>query len=101
LSGDSSYLYSLSKLLCGLGSIYLEDGILWLSSAIKNNEISLSRDRQDDTIYYLEKVARKYIFINREKVRRNAKIRSAIISILDLLIKNESIVGYLLREDVA
>jgi len=101
LSGDSSYLYSLSKLICGLGSIYLEDGILWLSFAIKNNEISFSRDRRSDTIYYLEKVVKKYILLNREKVRRTAKIRSAIISILDLLINNESIIGYLLREDVA
>lgn len=101
LGGNSSYLYSLSKLLCGLGSIYLEEGIFWLSSTIKGNEISLSNDRRNDTVYFLEKVLRKYIFINREKMMRTTKIKSAIISILDFLINNGSIVGYLLREDVA
>ena len=101
LGGDDSYLYSLSKLLCGLGSIYLEDGILWLSSAIKSNKINLYRDNKGNTIFYLEKVVRTYMFMNREKVRRTAKLKSAVIINLNFLIENGSIVGYLLREDVA
>lgn len=101
LGGDTAYLYSLSKLLCGVGSIYIDDGIHWLSSAISSHTINLSRDNRDNTIYYLEKVVRKYIFENRRKIRRIARIKSSVITILDFLVNNGSIIGYLLREDVA
>lgn len=98
---DEAYLYSLSKLLCGIGSSYLESGVLWLSSAIKGSDSSLSRDYRDNIIWYLEKAIRRYVFLNRDKARRNAKINAALLGILDYLIANESVVGYLLREDIA
>ena len=101
LGGDASYLYSLSKLLCSLGNTYIDDGIFWLSSAIKSNEINLTGNNRDNTIFYLEKSVRIYLFTNREKVRRTAQVKSAVIVILDFLIDNGSIIGYLLREDVA
>lgn len=100
IGGDEAYLYGLSKLLYGIGSSYLESGILWLSSAIKNNDISLSRDYRDNTIWYLEKAVRKYVFLNRDKARRSAKLNAALLCILDYLIANGSVVGYLLREDI-
>tara|TARA_R110000850_G_scaffold155120_8_gene279134 strand:+ start:23203 stop:27915 length:4713 start_codon:yes stop_codon:yes gene_type:complete len=100
IGGNEAYLYSLAKLLCGLGSSYLNSGIFWLSSAIRDNKTSLSRDYRDNTIWYLEKASRKYIFLNREKARRNTKVNAALLCILDYLIENGSVVGYLLREDI-
>ena len=100
IGGNEAYLYSLSKLLCGIGSSYLNSGIFWLSKAIRNNNISLSKDYRDNTIWYLEKVTRKYVFLNRDKARRNTKVNTALLCILDYLIDNGSVVGYLLREDI-
>lgn len=100
IGGNEAYLYSIAKLLCGIGSSYLNSGIFWLSSAIRDNEISLSRDYRDNTIWYLEKATRKYVFLNRDKSRRNTKVNTALLCILDYLIDNGSVVGYLLREDI-
>ena len=100
IGGNEAYLYSLAKLLCGPGNSYLNSGIFWLSSAIADHEISLSRDYRDNTIWYLEKATRKYIFLNRDKARRDTKVNVALLCILDYLIENGSVVGYLLREDI-
>lgn len=100
IGGNEAYLYSLSKLLCGIGSSYLNSGVFWLSKAIRNNNISLSKDYRDNTIWYLEKVTRKYVFLNRDKARRNTKVNTALLCIFDYLIDNGSVVGYLLREDI-
>lgn len=100
IGGNEAYLYSLSKLLCGIGSSYLNSGIFWLSSAIRNNNISLSRDYRENTIWYLEKATRKYVFLNRDKARKSAKVNTALLCIFDYLIENGSVLGYLLREDI-
>jgi len=101
LSGNSSYLYCLSKLLYGVGSIYIEWGIQWLSYTIKMIENKPLGENSENTIFYLEKIVKKYILLNREKARKDAKVKAAIITILDFLVENQSIVGYLQREDIA
>ena len=101
VGGEEAFIYSLSKLVCGIGSLYLESAILWLASIFRGNHISLSRYYRENTIWYLEKTVRKYIFFNRDKAKRNVKMNSALLCILDYLIDNGSVVGYLLREDIA
>lgn len=101
LGANSSYLYSLTKLVCGLGSRYLNDAIGWIASAIKNNDIELSKDDRDNVIFYLEKAIRKYIYCNRQRVRQSAKAKLAVMTILDFLVENDSTLGYMLREDIA
>ncbi|TCS35681.1 AVAST type 4 anti-phage nuclease Avs4 [Reinekea marinisedimentorum] len=100
IGGNEAYLYSLSKLLCGIGSSYLNSGIFWLSNAIRNNNISLSRDYRENTMWYLEKATRKYVFLNRDKARKNVKVNAALLCIFDYLIENGSVLGYLFREDI-
>lgn len=99
LGGDPSYIYSIAKLISGIGSIYLEDGVLWLASALDKNDVALSRGLRDETIYCLEKSIRMYMFSYRERIKKNTSIRLAVLVILDYLVLNGSAVGYLLRED--
>lgn len=95
-----SALYSLSKILNDIGSNFLKDGIFWISSILKKNKNLLSDELEVDTIYYIENLVRKYILMNRQKIKTTSKIKKEILIILDFLVERGSVTGYLLREDI-
>ena len=95
-----SVLYSISKLLNGIGSIYLNDGVLWISRMLKDNTNLWSCHLEESTIYYLENLVKKYIFLNREKIRKTKQLKQEILVILDFLIEKTSVIGYMLRENI-
>jgi len=120
-----SAIYAISKLLNGIGSIYIDDGISWLSKMLKNNQGLESEDLEDEeseivrmttqgnqifkvtdiekgTIIYLEKIAQRYIDIdtNRKKIRQNRQTKDEVLIILNFLVDNGSAVGHQLRESV-
>lgn len=95
-----SALYAISKLLNDIGSPYLNDGISWLSSMLDKNKKLLGAKLENDTIYYLENLIRKYIYKNREKIRKTQKLKRDVLIILDFLIEKGSVVGYMLRENI-
>jgi hypothetical protein len=101
IGGESSFIYSLSKLLCGMGSEFLDDGIYWFSNAIKTFDIDLSQDKSGNTLFCLEKYMRRYLFKNHDKVRQTPRLKAQAMIVLDFLVEQYSITGYLLREDVA
>jgi hypothetical protein len=93
-----SVLFSISKLLNDIGSIFLEDGVSWISSMLCKNKNLWTDELEPDTIYYIEIIAKKHIYKNREKIRKTKKSKQEILTILDFLIKKGSVVGYMLRE---
>jgi energy-coupling factor transporter ATP-binding protein EcfA2 len=95
-----SVLYAISRLLNNIGKIYLNDGILWISNMINNSRNLWSDKLEEDTIYYLERVVKKYIFINFEKIRKTKQLKEQTLVILDFLIDKGSVTGYLLRENI-
>jgi hypothetical protein len=95
-----STLYAISKLLNGIGSSYLNDGLFWISDILKNNKNLLNTKLETDTVYYLEKLIKKYIYKNREKIRKMKKLKYEVLIILNFLIEKGSVVGYMLRENV-
>lgn len=101
IGGESSFIYSICKLLCGIGSEFLDDGIYWISHAIKTFDIDLSQDKSGNTLFFLERYMRRYLFKNHDKVRRTPNLRAQSMVVLDFLVEQYSITGYLLREDVA
>jgi len=101
IGGESSFIYSISKLLCGIGSEFLDDGIYWLSHAIKTFDIDLSQDKSGNTLFCLERYMRRYLFKNHDKVRRTPNLKAQSMVVLDFLVEQYSITGYLLREDIA
>lgn len=101
IGGEYSFIYSISKLLCGIGGEFLDDGIYWISNAIKTFDIDISKDKSGNTLFYLERYMRRYLFKNHDKVRRTPNLRAQTMVVLDFLVEQYSITGYLLREDIA
>lgn len=95
-----SFLYAISKLLNDIGSHYIDDGVLWISSILRNNRDLADKKLEVNTIYYLENLTRKYTFRNREKIKRTKAIKDNLLLILDYLIEKGSVVGYMLRESI-
>ena len=95
-----SVLDSIAKLLNEIGSRFLNDGIYWISDMLYSNKNLLISKLETNTIYYLENLVRKYIYKNREKVRKIKKLKEEILIILDFLIEKGSVVGYMLRESI-
>ena len=95
-----STLYSISKLLNDIGSNYLNDGVVWIVNILQKHN-ALKRDRMhDNTIYYLEHLIRKFIFMNKEKIKKAIVLKNRVMVILDFLVAEGSVVGYMLRESI-
>lgn len=95
-----STLYSISKLLNDIGSNYLDDGVIWIFNILDKNK-TFNNDRlHENTIYYIESFIRKYIFINKEKIKKTNSLKSKILVILDFLVTQGSVIGYMLRESI-
>jgi hypothetical protein len=100
IGNNPTVLYSISKVLNSIGSNFLDDGISWIHTIVSENKSLELRDLESDTLYYLEKLMRKFIFINKEKIKRELKLRNKIIFILEFMIERGSVRGYLLRESI-
>ena len=95
-----SVLYSISKLLTSIGSTYQNDGISWIANILRDNS-NISTDKLEaDTVFHLENLIRKYVFIQSQKIRKERKTKDDILTILNFLIEKGSAVAYMLREKV-
>jgi hypothetical protein len=95
-----SCLYSISKLLNGIGNSYLNEGISWISEMLYKNKNLINAKLEVNTIYYLENIIRKYIYKNRESIRKTKKLKDEILIILNFLVEKGSVIGYMLRENI-
>jgi hypothetical protein len=96
----SSTLYSISKLLNDIGSLYLDDGIRWISDILSCNENYTDNELEANTIYYIENLTKKFIFRNREKIKMQKELKDNLLIILNFIIDKGSSVGYMLREGI-
>lgn len=93
-------LYSITKILNSIGIHFKNEGIDWIYTIVSNNSDLNLGDLELDTLYYLEKFLRKFIFTDRQKIRENIRLKSKILSTLDFMIERGSVHGYLLRESI-
>ena len=93
-------LYSIVRVLNSIGSNFKDEGIEWIHTIVSNNSFLNLDDLESNTLYYLEKFLRKFIFINRQKIKEEIRLKNKIIPILDFMIERGSIHGYLLRESI-
>lgn len=97
---NPAVLYSISRVLCSIGSPFHLNGIEWLYNIIdKRPDLNLD-DLESDTIFYLEVVLRQFVFLNREKIKKDFKLKKKVIKILDFMIERYSAKAYLLRENI-
>ncbi|MDN3689658.1 AVAST type 4 anti-phage nuclease Avs4 [Cyclobacterium jeungdonense] len=88
---------AIAKFLNEIGSGFLNEGIFWITELVnKNSKNKLERN----TTYYVEKLVRRYVYLNRTKVKQGSKIKRKILVILNFLIEKGSVNAYLLREDI-
>lgn len=92
--------YSLIKLINGIGCDYLYDGVKWLSSNLSNHKELWTVKLEDNTIILLESVTKKYIRQNRDRIRKTIQLKDEVLVILNFLVEKESVVGYMLRENI-
>jgi len=93
-------LYSIAKLLNGIGSKFIDDGITWISEMLKKNKNLWKAELEEGSIYFLENIVRRYCILNREKVRKNARLKEEIAVILNFLIEKGSTIGFLVQEEI-
>ena len=90
-------LYSIAKILNDIGSDFLDDGIVWISDLLSVRTYS---NLEINTVYYLEIIIRKFIYLNRIKIKQNLQIKIKVTNILNFLVERSSVSAYLLREDI-
>jgi len=100
LGNIPSVLYSIVKVLNSIGSNFKDEGIDWIHTIVSTNSSLNLDDLESNTLYYMEKFLRIYIFINRQKIKQEIRLKNKIIPILDFMIERGSIHGYLLRESI-
>ncbi|MEZ4933844.1 MAG: AVAST type 4 anti-phage nuclease Avs4 [Saprospiraceae bacterium] len=69
-------LYSIVKVLDSIGSNFKNEGIDWIHIIVSSNRSLNLNDLESNTLYYLEKFLRKFIFINRQKIKEEIRLRS-------------------------
>jgi hypothetical protein len=95
-----STLYALAKSLNNIADRYLNPGISWLSDMLTRNKNLWTKKLETNTLYYLESLVRKYIYKERERIRRTRQLKEEIFVILDFLVEKGSVVGYILRDNI-
>ena len=95
----SSVLYSVAKILNGIGEIYFDDGLNWLYD-ILSKENYVDKQLEANTIFYIEQYARKYIYKNSKNIKIKPDIKGKIEKILNVLVENGSVTGYMLRDSI-
>lgn len=95
-----SMLYSISRLLDGIGSAFESEGINWLCIILNHNPHLIYKQLPVNTIYYLELFVRRYLFRYKSDVKRNPELKKRLFEILDFLVENGSTCGFMLRESI-
>ena len=93
-------LYSVVKILNSIGTNFADEGINWIHTIVSNNKSLHLDDVESNTLYYLEKFLKKFVFTNRQKIKEQEKLKNKIIPILNFIIERGSKYGYLLRESI-
>ena len=93
-------LYSISKVLCTIGSKYKREGVEWLYEIVSKNDAIALDDLESNTLFYVECFMRKFILENRENIKRTDRLKLKITNILSFIIQRGSMRGYQLRESI-
>ena len=90
-------LYPFTKLLYGIGSIYRSETVNWIFNIIENNSNCII---DEATKFYLETVIRTYIYDNYAKISKLKMLKEKTIHILNFMINQNSVVAYMLRDNI-
>jgi hypothetical protein len=100
LGCQPSVLYSIAKILNSIGSEFTKEGIDWIYAIVSINKSIKLGDLESNTLYYMERFMRKFIFMNKKQIKQEIRLKNKVIPILEFMIEHGSVQGYLLREDI-
>jgi hypothetical protein len=100
LGSHPAILYGVVKFLNKVGSEFIPDGIEWISDMISANNNLQWEQLETPTVWYLEKICRKFVYLNRTKLKQNQSLKDRVLVILNFIIVKGSVNGYLLREEI-
>ena len=93
-------LYSIVRLIDGIGSKYFRKGITWISKIIVASDGFENTKIDSNTIFLIESAIRKYVLLYRDEIRRKRSQLEEVIIILNWLVNSGSVIGYMVREDI-
>lgn len=97
---NPAVLYSIVRVLNTIGSKFVKEGIDWIHTIVSNNTSLKIGDLESNTLYYLERFMRKFIFMNKQQIKQEIRLKNKAVPILEFMIERGSIHGYLLRESI-
>jgi len=100
LSHIPEVLAGISHLLYSIGSLFLEDGIPWISSMLLSNQEVHIKKMSANTIFCMENIVRKYVNVYREVLKTNIRKKEEVLVILNCLVEKNSEVAYMIRERI-
>lgn len=100
LGQNPAVLYSVSRILCTIGSKFKVNGVEWLYSIVSKNQELVLDDLESNTLFYIERFMRKFILGNRENIKIDNRLKLKVINILSFIIEKGSMCGYQLRESI-
>lgn len=93
-------LEAIVKFLDGVGRCYLSEGLDWVHASVCR-QVGESRRGSAETVFYMERFVRRYLFENRTLVKKSKSKKDRFVEVLDFLASKKSVVGYLVRESIA
>ena len=80
--------------------MFFNEGIYWLYNIISAEKIDILGNLESDTLFYLEKYMRKFIYENKQLIKMDSRLKNIVIEILNWMIELASVHAYLLRESI-
>lgn len=95
-----SVLYSIARVLNSVASNFHDQGVDWINTIVVSHpDLELGKVKSD-TLFNLENYLRQYVFLNRQRIKQDVRLRTKVIAILDFMVERGSVHGYLLRESI-
>lgn len=93
-------LFSIARLIDGIGNRYFRKGITWISKIISSSNGFENIEIDSNTMFLIEGIARNYILLYRDEIRRKSRQMEEVVIILNWLVNRGSVIGYMVRENI-
>lgn len=94
-------IYAIAKNLNYFASRYVDKGIEWLYAIVSKHPDIRLRDRERNTIFYMEKFIGNIVRRNRTEIRKDKNKKAKLVVIITFMVERNSVEGFMLRDMIA
>ena len=98
LPACATVLDAYCRFLYTIGEQSLPHGFVIVANQLQAGDASQMLS-QDDTVFYLESLLRRFVYSEPLRLKSNAEVRTAVLTILDQLVDSGSSAAYRMRDD--